>query len=428
MAVTRGGPDGSAEVDHRRTGECQPDHDPIEKCRVPGWIAYVTANSFPWGEAGSRRVNGMARSLAVYGHKVVVVSGRNPTGDVSTLTDVEGPGSVSHLGLGDSFGDRAPGLRAWLGRGRNVIEWLDAQPTRPSHVVVYGGGAQYAARLHRWCVGNRVPLVADVADWPDRRHVRGGVVGPGNLTVKAALRHYYPQFDGVIVISSFLQQFYSERGCQVLRVPPTLDAVNARRDDPPERSGAALSLVYFGTPAKKDLVATMIRAVEQVVRHGGDVELRVLGPSLAEVQDLLGGMAPPSAVRVMGRLPQWDVAWMLARADFSIIVRRPTRLAHAGFPTKFCESVAAGTPVIANLTTDLGGYLTDGVEGIVCADHSVGAVEHALWRALRLHPDERRAMRQAARKRALESFDYRNYGAELGRFLRQLRRTAGQRG
>ncbi|MEH1124640.1 glycosyltransferase [Micromonospora sp. CPCC 206061] len=391
---------------------------------MAGWTAYVTASSFPWGQAGSRRVNGMVRSLAALGHDVVVANGGNPPSGESKLADVEGPGSVSWLGLGE-FSDDCPAysVRAWLSRGRKVIEWLDAQSTKPSHVVVSGGGAQYAARLHEWCGRNRVTLIADVADWPDRRHVRGGLIGPSNMTVKAALRHYYPRFDGVIAISSFLQRFYGKRNCHVLRVPPTLDAVNASIDGPPDRVDGALSLVYFGTPGKKDLVATMIRAVDQVAREGGDLKLHIFGPSLEEVGDLIGGRQLPHAVRVMGRLAQWEVATMVGKADFSIVVRRSDRFANAGFPTKFCESLAAGTPVIANLTSDLGAYLSDGVEGIVCVDHSVDALAHALRRALRLHPDELRAMRRAARERALASFDYRNYVAELGRFLRQVQST-----
>jgi glycosyltransferase involved in cell wall biosynthesis len=423
MAFTQDGHSG----DVRRRGGSE-ESAPTERDRLPGWIAYVTANSFPWGQAGSRRVYGMVRSLTTLGRDVVVVSGGNPPSGLSRSTDVEDSGSFSWLGLGE-FSDDGPAdysVRTWLSRGLGVIEWLDAQPSRPSCVILYGGGAQYAARLLRWCGLNRVPLVADVVDWPDRRHVRGGVFGPSNVTVKAALRHYYPRFDAAIVISTFLERFYRKRGCPVLRVPPTLDVVNVPLGGPPSGVGGPLSLVYFGTPAKKDLLATMIRASDRVARDGGNLELRVFGPSLEEVRELIGGRQPPHAVRVMGRLPQWEVATMLGNADFSIIVRRPTRLAHAGFPTKFCESLAAATPVIANLTGDLGAYLSDGVEGIVCADQSVSALAQALWRALRLRPDERLAMRRAARDRALTSFDYRNYVSELGDFLDRIRPNAQQ--
>ncbi|GIG93879.1 glycosyltransferase [Plantactinospora mayteni] len=388
-------------------------------------MAYVGPFRFPWGQACSRRVHGIASSLAAGGYDVVVASGEEGPAAPSRLAEVDGPGSVSHLGLGElpSVGDNllSKSAQVILWSGRTTLAWLDAQATKPSHVIVYGGGTQYMVRLRRWCRGNRVPLIADVVEWHSPRQLIGGLFGPIHIGAKIALRYHYPRCDGVIAISSFLEGHYRERGCRAIRVPPTLDVLGLPVNAPPgvpDRSG--LTVVYAGTPGRKDLLANVIHGVDRVARAGGDVRLHVVGPSPAEVRRLLGA-PPPSSVRVLGRLPQPDVSNVLRQADFSVLLRRPARFAQAGFPTKFCESLANGIPVIANLTSDLGRYLNDGVEGIVCVDHSAEALAVALGRALRLSAEERTVMRKAARERALESFDFRTYATSLSGFLEEVR-------
>jgi len=103
-----------------------------------------------------------------------------------------------------------------------------------------------------------------------------------------------------------------------------------------------------------------------------------------------------------------------------VLLRPPARYAQAGFPTKVVESLALGTPVICNLTSDLGNYIHDGAEGIVCADYQPEDLVAALERALALSVEQRAAMRAAARARAEAAFDYRQYAAPLADFLARI--------
>jgi glycosyltransferase involved in cell wall biosynthesis len=284
--------------------------------------------------------------------------------------------------------------------------------------------AQYMIHLQRWCRRHDVPLVVDVVDWNNGRYVRGGVLGPLHLSIKAALVHQYPRCDGVIAISTLLESYYRRHGRPVLRVPPTLDVQNLKVEHHGSPGSPELSLVYAGTPGrnKKDLLATIIQAVDRVRREGVSLNLRIFGPSPADVQALHDGAALPPNVHVLGRIPQYDIPGVLQEADFSILLRRPERATNAGFSTKFCESLANATPVIANLTGDMGDYLRHGVEGYICRDYSLEALTEALRAASRLSVAERTLMRTAARDRALQSFDYRRFGAAMGVFFDQLRR------
>ncbi|MCW3839602.1 glycosyltransferase [Micromonospora yasonensis] len=386
------------------------------------WVAYVGPFRFPWGDASSRRVWGIAQSLALGGRRVVVLSGEPGPSAPQEIPGVDGPGSIHHVGVGElpQAGDSllAKSLQWLMRAGQRTAAWLDTQRVRPSHVIVYGGGMQYMFQLQRWCRRNGVPILADVVEWYSPKQLRGGRLGPLHLSTKVALRYHYPRCAGVVAISSFLESYYRERGCAVVRVPPTLD-VRALGAAPVAASAGGMRLVYAGSPGRKDLLAETIRGVDLAARDGCDVSLQVIGPSPAEVTRALGA-PPPPPVRVRGRVPQQEVPALLRQADFSILMREPARFAQAGFPTKFCESLAHGTPVIANLTSDLRSYLRDGVEGLVLPDHSAQSLRLALHRALHLPAEVRGAMRRAAHERAVASFDVRGYVAVLDELLTVL--------
>lgn len=390
-----------------------------------GWIAYVGPFPFPSGVAGSRRMLGVALSLADAGYRVVVGSGDPSPMQVTPLQEGGPATSIAYIGLRESPEKGASVLRkvgqVLLLWGKRTVAWLEAQPVKPACVVVYGGSAQYMLRLLPWCRKHAIPLVADVVEWYDPRQMTGGRFSPFNLSAQWALRRLYPRTDGVIAISRLLADHYSQEGRPVVRVPPTLDVYGIEPGIGSGRGGQSkLRLVYAGTPGKKDLLGNVIAGVEVVDPAGARIELIVLGPSYKEVRSILGGRTPPHSVKVIGRVGQTEVGAYLGTADFTVLLRESARFSNAGFPTKFVESMAYGTPVIANLTSDMALYLHHGEEGLVCGDWSIGAFADTLRMALALSPDCLATMRNMARRQAERSFDYRGYSGSVSDFIRGL--------
>jgi len=393
------------------------------------WIAYVGPFPFPSGVAGSRRMLGVARSFADAGFHVVVGSGEPSPRQITSLDDAGSSASIAHIGLGESPASEASALqkaaRIFWAWGRRTAVWLEAQPAKPACVVVYGGGAPYMLRLLPWCRRHGVPLVADVVEWYDPRQMTGGRFGPFNLSAQWALRGLYPRADGVIAISRYLENHYSRGGRPVVRVPPTVDVYGVEPGAGSDRAnGGKLRLVYAGTPGKKDLLRNVIEGVAAVDPDGTRLELTVLGPTRDDMGLMLGGRPLPPSVRAVGRIEQAAVGAYIGTADFSVLLREPARFSNAGFPTKLVESMAHGTPVISNLTSDIELFLHHGEEGLVCEDWSVRAFANALRQALALQPGQLAAMRHAARRQAERSFDYREYSAALSGFVRRLQTGA----
>ena len=82
--------------------------------------------------------------------------------------------------------------------------------------------------------------------------------------------------------------------------------------------------------------------------------------------------------------------------------------------------MAAGTPVIANNTGDIGLYLQDGINGFLLKDGTQQSVKEVLDRIVE-HREEFSAMRQNARQTVQKHFNYTEYKGILDSFLEEMR-------
>lgn len=380
------------------------------------WVAYVGPFLFPEGEAASRRILGVAQSLVMSGRDVVVCSGN--AGTPSTLSVSGHPALIRHVPLGDRprsmRAHPLQALRTLVGWGRAATRWLEKQPTRPTHVIVYGGQASYALNVYRWCHRNHVAVIQDVVEWHEPAQFTGGRLNPGLWSSELAMRAIYPRSDGMIAISSFLRRTYEPHlGGRVTVVPPTTVALEPKARNAQRH---ALRLAYAGSPGNKEILAPLVEATIALADAGNAVQLRLAGIDATTLAQISGQPAH-DAVTALGRISHEDVTSLVCDADFTVLLRNASRCTDAGFPTKFVESLAAGTPVIGNLTSDLATYLRDGETGLVVSSTSRVAVEEALRRALGLKPHEHAAMSLNASRSARCNFDPSAYVRPLNDLL-----------
>ena len=386
-------------------------------------MAYVGPFLFPWGQPGSRRVFGIASALAEAGERVIVGAGQWGAPGFFPIQDSNG---IEFCNLGDLPSPDAPTYKKvfqlFYKSGEKTVKWLKSMPSLPKCVIVYGAGAPYIYRVNKWCKSQGIPVVADVVEWYDSSHMTGGFFGPFHVSAKLAMHYYFPRCSGIFVISELLQRYYQKRSkASVIRVPPITDVVGEPvGEDRYHQKNEKIKLVYAGTPGKKDLLCTVVQGLSTVDPTGDTFLLQIMGPSVKNVTSLLGVSILPPFVEVLGRIPQELVFKKLKEADFSVLVREPKRFANAGFSTKFVESLMTGTPVIANHTSDMAIYLRDGVEGVVCADHTASMFANALKRVAEMPFENLVEMRKNARAQAIVSFDYRAFGKALSDFVWRL--------
>jgi glycosyltransferase involved in cell wall biosynthesis len=388
-------------------------------------IAYIGPFKFPDASAPSRRIEGMLRSLRAAGHKLYVGAGHS-TDDRTSALAVEEYKTLCALRYCDEVPTQgAPKLYKLyrhLTCGGDTLRWLQQLDPRPDAVILFGGFVPYLARLLPWAAHNGVAVIVDAVEWYDTTHLPGGRFGPLAANSEIAMRWLYPRAGNIIAISRFLETYYERKGCRTVRVPPTLDVKGtlARL----EVSTGRLELAYAGVPGKKDLIENIVEAVLRVDPAGKQLRLTLVGPTAEAVLGLQAvrsrdSRRMPPCLEAVGRVSHDRALDIVRGSDFMPLLRPPHRYAQAGFPTKVAESLSLGTPVLCNVTSDLGEYLRDGREGLIAADHTPEAFAHVLERALVLGRDERLAMRRAAREAAEQTFDYRRYSAPLDQFVRE---------
>lgn len=384
-------------------------------------VAYVGPVSLPEGGAAARRMLGIACSIRDAGHEVIFGSGQLPQAGRRAPLDFEGFPVHS---LGERTAEHLPVLLkhlVYVGMGRRTRDWLDALAPRPDVVILYAGFAAYFSRLLPWCRRTGIPLVFDAVEWYEPSSLPGGRYGPYRWSFELSARHYCVACGNVLAISRYLHDHYRARGCNVVRVPPTLD-VEAL---PPVAAIADHDVVtvgFAGSPGHMNTFETLIDAIATLAERGRKIRLRVAGATAERIlrtpaMRARGLRTLPACVESLGAVPHAEATRLVRDADFTVLLRPVRRYSTAAFPTKVVESLAAGTPVICNLTSDLAEHLVDGRESLLCPDPSRESLIAALERALRLSPDERHRMRLAARERAATAFDHRLFSASLDAFL-----------
>ena len=124
---------------------------------------------------------------------------------------------------------------------------------------------------------------------------------------------------------------------------------------------------------------------------------------------------------IKGKLNHKDVIKEITMADYSIFVREIARFSKAGFPTKYVDSVACGTPVITNHTSDLADYLKNRKNGIVIRSPSVKSIKEAILEAIEIKTseDSYNKLRKNA-KYSAQKFDFRKYNDQISLFINDV--------
>ena len=315
-------------------------------------------------------------------------------------------------------------LKRFATAKKHVRNWLDVRRKNGTiSGILFSEYQGYASFLYSYARKHRIPLFFDAVEWYPREAFKGAF-GVFRYMYHAWNMHIsYRSIGNIICISNYLYRHFTGQGCHCIRIPTIVDV-----DEFIFRelgNADKMVLAYAGVPWGKDDIVTVMQAMASLpLLERERIELRLFGVTDEDVRMHLGKEPAVCAmigkqIRCFGRVAHETVREELSKADFTVLFRKSTRKNAAGFPTKLGESMAAGVPVIANLTSDIGLYLHDSEEGFVCEECSVKACARVLQRGLCLTEDAKRYMRSRARKQAWESFDYTRYIEALHSFIEE---------
>jgi glycosyltransferase involved in cell wall biosynthesis len=306
-------------------------------------------------------------------------------------------------------------------RGVLVTKLLKKQSEKADVLIYYGSSSRFLFPLLQYARRNKIKIMADVVEWYDYSHLPLGQFGLAALDIHLGMTKFIPRCDGAIVISTFLKNYFASKNLKTIRIPVLIDTRSTffREVHVESFDKKQLHLIYAGTPGKKDNVLNVIQTVEQLAKSGVSIQFHLLGSSKSDL-----GFYPKDifsdAIVFHGKILQHLVPKYLEQADFSILLRPNKRYSQAGFPTKFVESLNAGLPVIANLTSDLGLYLKDGYNGFIVNTVSADTLTEKIKGILLMDKNELLMMKKNARQTAIDQFDYRIYSGMLQDFLTNI--------
>ncbi|MFS4492257.1 glycosyltransferase [Maribacter sp. 2308TA10-17] len=390
-------------------------------------IAIVGRFNFPTGDAASTRVIGVGKILKSLGYNVVFIGKCMRPEDPSCLS-----GSFDGFKYYNIPNRQSPlnRMRQIIFSGEMTVAKLEQENVNPSIIIYYGNSSTYLKPLLKYAKRKKIKLVTDIVEWYDPGQVNGGKLSPMLWDVNHTIQKVIPKCDGVIAISSFFQKYYDKKGMTTIRVPQLFDIEDSKwkTEEATSFCENSLNLVYAGVPGKKDSIDIIIKSVKKIVDQGHSIKLHLFGPSPEQIEDVLEKDKVlvkdlEGTIVFHGRINHHEIPINLAKADFSVLIRPDMRYANAGFPTKFVESLAAGVPVIANLTSDIGLYLKEGHTGFVVKDNSVENLAESILKAIKIAKNEKLQMKKDSKNEARRSFYYKNHVEGFENFLLSLNKN-----
>ena len=375
----------------------------------------ITTNKYPEGDAGAIREHSFCCILRKLGYRPIVV-GLGPTTEFSSREY----DNVTYYSLRYPRNDKISKASSYLLFGLNLKRVFQKYKKQNISGIIFVTGSERTLNLLKnFCAKRNVQLYHDSVEWYSPSEFVKGEKAKGYIKNNKLNTELIDEKIKVFAISSFLENHFKSRNIKAIRVPVIMDVNNikAKKCVNPEY----IKVVYAGQMGKKDKIVNFIKALPLLSQEElKKIKVCIIGLTKEAYENVHGKIPDEvsTCVTFTGRVPRSEVLKHLETADFTMLLRpEDERYAMAGFPTKVVESLSSSTPVISNLTSDLGMYLQDGCNSIVVNGTTVEDCAKALKKAVSVSYEQRLEMQKKSRETAEKEFDYEVYISEFEEFI-----------
>ena len=251
-------------------------------------------------------------------------------------------------------------------------------------VMCYNLHALPLMRLIRVCKKRGIKIAADCTEWYENKPSLHPVKMIKCIDTALAMRAQ-KKLDGMIAISSYLENYYKPFVPVMLRLPPLVDVSDEKWQHPLLQKSGRLKLVYSGSPGDtKDKLGQIVRLLADLCY---DFEFKVVGVTKQQFLQTFNNCESyitklGNKLVFAGRVSHSESVRALYEADYCVFVRDCTRKNTAGFPTKFVECFTSGVGIIASDISDIKNYFPVDSVSVLCADSTDKSIAAALETAL----------------------------------------------
>lgn len=357
------------------------------------YILYLGGFELPDKNAAAQRVIANAKLLREMGFDVSFIGISKDINNAPTVVDGFKSNPIPY----------ATNVRQWMHQIFTFVEKEALLESKPDYVILYNFPAVASLRILEICHKHGIKVIHDLTEWEsNNRWTPIDIIR--KIDINLRMRYCVKKMDGVIAISRYLYEYYKDY-TNVILVPPTVDLTAKKWNrDRIFTSGGKIRLIYAGNAGfgKKDRLDIIVNAI---VKYP-NMHLDIIGMSQENYLSGYGAL-PKKCNNILfhGRVSHTDAVKAVQDSDFQFLIRDSNLKNNAGFPTKFVESMACCTPVIATLTSNIGDYLKDGKNGFVIDDsHTLDSVLEFISSLSR---DRIVSMKNICRN--CTDFDYRKY-------------------
>ena len=374
----------------------------------------LTYDKYPEGDAGAIRDHAFAKIYQALGYKVVVLCmGKSTDFKFKTYDD------VPYVSLRKNKNDIFSKVSNYLLFKIRVKKYLNQ---RCSIVHITDIPLSLLKFLKKYARKNNVKLVYDCVEWYSPEQFKLKYISFAYIIKNLYNTRVIDKNFIVISISTFLENHFTSRGIKTIRIPVIMDIkkIQAEKND---RKNIKYFL-YAGSPGKKDYLFEIIKGFSLLSKEIlNNIKIIILGVDEKQLISACGIEQNDvsylgDSLKCMGRVSRQEVLDMLKEADFTVLLRSENqRYSKAGFPTKVVESLASATPIITNITSDLGLYLKNEFNSILVKDCSAKSFADAIEHATSVSQTMQDILNNNARITAEENFDFRAYIDEYREFI-----------
>jgi glycosyltransferase involved in cell wall biosynthesis len=345
--------------------------------------------AFPHGTGATARVRAYAKGLMAAGLEVRVVSLRpseyNRDAALNRSASGECDGiSFVYLG-GTPFRDQSF-VRRRLRDALSVTRFFSlvrgGADQGPANVILFSQPVLWILVAAVACRCAKSACVLEKNEYPF-------VYARNSLGAKAwsyiYTRTVFRLVDGVLVISTYLEKYFSGRvraGARVIRIPILVDPGEFGEDRIGDGRGRRI-LCYVGNLDHPGEVDSLLSAFSEIAARFPEWSLRVIGGSrdpslLPGLRSRVAGLGLSSRIQFFGSVPHDALPGLFEEVGAFVLPRAGGLFSTAGFPTKLGEYLASGRPVIAAATGDIPMYLRDGVDAFLVPPDNARALADRL--------------------------------------------------
>ncbi|PJK16914.1 hypothetical protein CQS04_07105 [Chryseomicrobium excrementi] len=240
-------------------------------------------------------------------------------------------------------------------------------------IVLYNYPSLASWRLVKLARKYNIKIIGDVTEWfgLNSGHNRIYQIYK-NIDTEIRMKILLEKFDGLFVISKFLEEKYKEK-TKTLHLPNLLNSHDNKWSllkSTKNLSNDVIHFTYAGNPGKlfeKEDIAKIVsvfselKSTKKILNIVGIDELEFR----SRYKKIYGTIPKINNCIFYGKLTHNETLKLIYNSHFFIYIRPDTLANKAGFPTKFLESIVLKTPVLTNDIGDIKLYIDNKINGMI---------------------------------------------------------------